>query len=48
MFEFHADAEARLGFDGADEIGFVAAEMVQRQIEHGEFKRGRRCPPPTA
>ena len=27
MFEFRADAEARLGLDGANEIGFVAAEM---------------------
>ena len=37
MFEFRADAEARLGFDGADEIGFAAAQPVERQIEHGHF-----------
>ena len=37
MFEFRADAEARLGFNGADEIRFVAAKVIERQIEDGEF-----------
>ena len=37
MFEFRADAEARLGFNGADEIGFAAAKAIERQIEHGQF-----------
>ena len=36
-FEFRADAEARFGFDGPSQIGFVAAQPVQRQIENGHF-----------